>query len=64
MSTTEPIQVPIEGEPSDFIADAKKVQSEMDAMEAKLKEAGVSQAAYNKAIANSKVAMKEAAPLS
>lgn len=61
MSTTEPIQIPIEGEASDFIADAKKVQAEMDAMSAKLKAAGVSQSAYNKAVANSKAAMKEAA---
>lgn len=61
MPTTEPIQIPIEGEASDFIADAKKVQAEMDAMSAKLKAAGVSQSAYNKAVANSKTAQKEAA---
>jgi len=50
MPTTEPIQIPIEGEATDFIADAKKIQSEMDTLSAKLKEAGVSQSAYNKAV--------------
>jgi hypothetical protein len=61
MSVTEPIQIPIEGNADDFIADAKKVQAEMDKMSARLKEAGVSQSAYNKAVSNSKQAMKEAA---
>ncbi len=59
MSVTEPIQIPIEGNATDFIADAKKVQAEMDAMSAKLKAAGVSQSAYNKAVANSKVAVTQ-----
>lgn len=60
MATTEPIIISIEGDPSDLIADAKKVQSEMDALSAKLKEAGVSQTAYNRAVSNAKSAQKEA----
>ena len=54
MTTTEPVIIPIEGDANDFIADAKKVQAEMDAMSKKLKEAGVSQSAYNKAVASAK----------
>jgi len=57
MSVTEPIQIPIEGDARDFIADAKKVQEQMDILAHRLEKAGVSQAAYNKAIANSKGAI-------
>jgi hypothetical protein len=57
MSVTEPITIPVEGDPRDFIADAKKVQEQMDIMAHRLEKAGVSQAAYNKAVTNSRGAM-------
>jgi len=58
MSVTEPIQIPIEGDPRDFISDAKKVQEQMDILAHRLDKAGVSQSAYNKAVQNSGAAMK------
>jgi len=58
VSVTEPVQIPIEGDAKDFIADAKKVQADMDALAAKLKAAGVSQSAYNAAVAKSNAEMK------
>ena len=61
MATTEPIIIPIEGQPEDFIADAKKVQAEMDKLSSTLKEAGVSQSAYNQAAAKSKQAFDDQA---
>jgi len=47
----QPIVIQFEGVSADFLAEAKKVQKEMDIVSAKLKEAGVSQAAYNKVVA-------------
>lgn len=61
MPVTEPIEIPIEGNPSDFIADAKKVQEQMDILKYRLEKAGVSQAAYNKAVSNSRPAMTQQA---
>lgn len=44
----------ISADASSLIEEAKKSQQQMDALSAKLKEAGVSQAAYNKALAGAK----------
>jgi len=52
MTTAEPIIIPIEANPADFIADAKKVQEQMDILKYRLEKAGVSQAAFNQAVAN------------
>src|SRR5690349_14173994 len=48
-----PVKVEFVGVSEDLIADAKKVQKEMDAIDAQLKKAGVSSAAYNRAVAAS-----------
>jgi len=40
MSVTEPIQIPIEGDPTDFIADAAKVNKELDKMAGNTSKAG------------------------
>lgn len=59
MTTTEPIEIPIEGDARDFIADAKKVQEQMDILAHRLDKAGVSQAAYNKAVANARTTAQQ-----
>ena len=55
---TEPIVIGIEANPADFLADAKKIQSEMDALAHRLDKAGVSQSAYNQAVKNATQANK------
>ena len=49
---TEPIVIGIEANPADFLADAKKIQNEMDILAHRLDKAGVSQSAYNQAVKN------------
>src|SRR5690348_8942188 len=49
---SETVQVDFLANADDFLADAKKVQAAQDQLAAKLKAAGVSQSAYNKAVAN------------
>jgi hypothetical protein len=57
---TDPIRIPFEGDEADFVAAAKKVQKEMESLDAKLKAAGVTQTAYNKAVSASVKATTDA----
>jgi hypothetical protein len=53
---TDEVKVTFAAEDASLIAKAKEVQKEMDRLSAKLKESGVSAAAYNKAMAQAKAA--------
>jgi biopolymer transport protein ExbB len=59
MAQTEPIIIPFEANIQDVINDAKKIEASMNALNSKLKQNGVSQASYNKALAQQAEAQKQ-----
>lgn len=60
----ETVEILIKGDETDFIAAARKVDAENKRLSETLKKAGVSQAAYNKVVAQSNKALQEQAAAS
>ena len=55
------ITIPFDGDAADLLLEAKKVQKGMDALSETLKDAGISQSAYNKVVAQHKKAADDQA---